>query len=143
MQEKLVSKGKIREAFVIFDDCLDDPNEFTSPALKRLSTQLRHYHITVIFSTQYCNLLPTRMRANAMIVIIFQTDTKNSLEALFNSYGQKFDTYNDFKNYVMKNLGKYKFIYYNKDNQEKKLSDVYKVMMAPEKIPKFKILFKI
>jgi hypothetical protein len=65
------------------------------------------------------------------------------LEALWESYGQKFESLNDFKNYVMKNLGKYKFIYYNKDNQEKKLDDVYKVMMAPQKIPKFKIFFKI
>ncbi len=77
IQEKLVKKNKIKKSFVIFDDCLDDEGEFQSRALKRLSTQLRHYHITLIMSTQYTNLLPARMRTNAMIVIIFQSRYRN------------------------------------------------------------------
>jgi hypothetical protein len=40
-------------AFVIFDDCLDDADQFTSSFIKKLSTQLRHYNITIIISTQY------------------------------------------------------------------------------------------
>src|SRR5687768_9029128 len=60
-QAKLIEKGIIKEAFVIMDDCLDDPGEFKSAALKKLSTQCRHYHITLIMSTQYCNALPSRM----------------------------------------------------------------------------------
>ena len=32
-------KEIINEAFVIFDDCIDDPDQFKSKALKRLTTQ--------------------------------------------------------------------------------------------------------
>ena len=139
LQAKLVEKGNIKEAFVIFDDCMDDPGQFKSLALKRLTTQCRHYHITVIFSTQYCNHLPARMRTNAMEIIIFSTDAKVALEALYNSYGQKFENYNDFKKYVMENTGNHKFIYYKKKSEEKDLNKLYPVMMAPAKIPNFKI----
>lgn len=47
---------------MIFDDAIDDPDEFKSKALEKLSVQLRHYDITLFFSTHYCNAL-TRMRA--------------------------------------------------------------------------------
>ncbi len=62
IQAKQVKKGKSKEAFIIFDECIDDPDQFSCRELKRLTTQQRHYHITVIFSTQYVNQLPPRMR---------------------------------------------------------------------------------
>lgn len=140
LQAELVDKGVEKEAFVIFDDCIDDKDEFTSPVLKRLTTQLRHYHITVIFSTQYCNALPPRMRTNAMGVFIFKTDTEISLRALYESYGQTFGAFSNFRDFVMKNTGDFKFIYYNKFvNGE--IEDKYKIMRAPEHIPEFKIKY--
>lgn len=139
---KPLSKRKYKEAVVIFDDCLDDPGEFCSEALKKLSTQLRHYHITLILSTQYCNLLPPRIRTNAMIVMIYQSDTKANLESMYDSFGQRFDSYKEFKNYVIDNLEeKYRFIYYDKLTEEKEIDKVYQVMICPPKIPKFKLKF--
>ncbi len=94
-------------------------------------------------STQYPNALPSRMRSNAMAVFIFYTDTKNSLESLYNSYGQnkKFETYNDFKSFVLSKTGDYRFIYFNKMKSIDGGLDDYKVMRCPAKIPKFKIKF--
>ena len=141
IQAKLIGEGKKKSAFVIFDDCIDDDKEFSSPTLKRLTTQLRHY-LTVIFSTQYCNAIPSRMRTNAMCVFMFHTDTKNSLEALYNSYGQAFETYNDFKKFILeKTSAKYNFIYYNKMQNDNSLENNYKVYRCPAKIPSFKIKF--
>lgn len=136
IQKKLIEKDVINEAFVIFDDCMDDPNQFQSSALKRLTTQLRHYHITVIFSTQYANHLPPRMRTNAMAIIIFKTDTEVSLRALYQSYGQHFESFHSFKKFLMKNIGNHKFVYYKKNSKNK-----YQVMLAPKNIPKFKIKY--
>lgn len=142
IQANSVAKGKVKEAFVIFDDCLDSNDQFKSNALKRLSTQLRHYHITLFMSTQYCNLLPPRIRTNAMGVFIFENDTKINLMSVYESFGQRFDSYGDFKDYVLKNLAqKYSFIYYNKSTTATKLEDVYEVMICPPKIPKFHIKF--
>lgn len=142
-QENLVKKGITRPCVVIFDDCLDDPGEFSSEPLKKLATQLRHYNITLIMSTQYCNLLPPRIRSNAMIVIMYQSDTKANLESMYESFGQRFDTYREFKNYVIGNLEeKYRFIYYDKNSEEKDIGKIYQVMMCPKHIPKFKLKFK-
>lgn len=139
IQAKLVEKGITKHAYCILDDCLDSPQEFTSPVLKRLTTQCRHYNITVIFSTQYCNSLTSRMRTNAMSVFIFNSSTKNNTEALYNSYGQLFDSYNDFKTYLNGNLGDYKFIFYNKmkANPDDPIEETFGVYKAPAKIPKF------
>lgn len=148
MQENMVKvntddpkNNKIRESFVIFDDCLDDPGQFNSEALRKLSIQLRHYHITVIFATQYCNLIPPRMRTNAMGVFMFKTDADISLHALFNNYGQNFDSFDAFRKYLMKNTGDYKFVYYNKFANGD-IDDKYKVMRAPSKLPNFEIEFR-
>ncbi len=140
IQEGLVKKGIKKECFIIFDDCLE-PEQFASDALKRLSTQLRHYHITCIMSTQYPNLLPPRFRSNAMHVAIFRTFTEISLKALHQSYGQSFETFHDFKNYVMHNTGNYKFIWF--DNTESDPSEQYKIFKAPAKINKFKIKYNL
>lgn len=142
IQADLVAKKKINECFVIFDDCINSNEQFKSDALIRLCTQLRHYHITLIMSTQYCNKLPGIMRTNCMGVFIFKSDARLNLEAIYHEYGQRFDTYNDFKEYVFKKLSeKYRFIYYNKFTEKTKLEDVYQVMICPPKIPKFKIEF--
>jgi len=111
IQKKVVESGNEKQAFVIFDDCIDQ-EQFKSPVLKRLCTQLRHYFITVIFACQYANLIPPYMRTNCMAVVIFKTDSEINLKALFASYGQAFHNFNSFKNYVMGNLGNQKFIFY-------------------------------
>lgn len=138
IQAKLVEEGVIKQAYVVFDDCIQ-ASQFQCPNLKQLCTQLRHFHITVIFATQYTNLLPTWMRANAMDVIIFKTTSKSNLIALYESYGQEYGNFNDFKNYIMENLGNYKFIYYDKRHANENIEQTYKIMICPSKIPKFKL----
>lgn len=140
IQQNLIKKNIIKEAFVIFDDCIDR-TQFESSILKRVCTQLRHYHITVIFSTQYANLLPTYMRTNCMSVIIFKTDSECNLKALYQSYGQMFDSFNAFKNFILSKLGNHKFIYYKKNQVSEDINETFPVMIAPERIPKFKLKF--
>lgn len=152
IQKRRVEKNlKVKNAFIIFDDCLDG-DQFSSITLKKLSLQLRHYHITVFMSSQYTNLIPPRFRTTAGGVFIFHNDTKINLNAMYESFGQRFDSYIDFKNFILKNLERqYSFIYYNKrlvsDPKLKKLSDedkihfLFQVMVCPGKIPKFRIKY--
>ena len=74
IQANLVKKGVIKEAYVIFDDVIDSKT-FNSPILKRLCTQLRHYHITCILSTQHVTAIGPLFRNNCMNVAIFKTDS--------------------------------------------------------------------
>jgi len=139
IQANLIEEGKTqKEAYCIFDDCID-ASQFKCPKLKQLCTQLRHYHITVIFATQYVNLIPPYMRSNAMYVVIFKTDSECSLKALYASYGQLFNNFNEFKNHIMHKLGNYKFIFYDKNHVSENIADTYRIMVAPEHIPKFRL----
>lgn len=121
-------------AFVILDDCLFD-SWVNCKYFNRLITQVRHYNIFVIISTQYVNKVSPMIRENAMQVAIFQTDVERSLKSLYESYGQYFKTLQDFKTYIMKNTGDYKFIWYDRKNKK------YSIMRCPKKIPKFCLYF--
>lgn len=139
IQANLVEKGVKKNAYVIFDDALFD-DQFKCNSLKKLTTQLRHYNITLIMSSQYANCIPQRMKANSMHTFIFHTDNKNNLEALYNAFGQLFfDSYNDFKKYLLEHTGDYKFIYYSNMLPQSNLTNNFHSYKAPAKIPRFRL----
>lgn len=132
LQKYHLKNGVKTSAFVIFDDCLDDKDQFCSEVLKKLSVQLRHYNISLIISTQYPHLVPPRFRSNAMHAAFFNIGSGvRELEALYQAYGQRFKDYNEFKKYYYDNINDHKFIMYD-NNQEQ-----YVTYRCPEKIPAF------
>jgi hypothetical protein len=136
IQRENLKKNINTHAFVIFDDCLDGKDQFTSVVLKKLSIQLRHYNISLIISTQYPHLIPPRFRSNAMYTIFFDSGSGvRELEALYNAYGARFKNFYEFKEFYYKNIDNHKFITYNKDTDE------YLVYRCPESIPSFKFKF--
>lgn len=144
MQKRCVENGITNEAFVFFDDCLQ-PEQFSSIPFQELCFQLRHYLITVVISTQYCNKIPATIRSNFMGVFIFDSDSRRNLEAIYESFLGRFDSYIAFKDYIYDKLeGKYKFIYYDPTktySRKSKLEEIYEVMQCPPKIPEFYIEF--
>jgi hypothetical protein len=137
IQESL-PQGKRPLAFVILDDCLFD-SWVNCKHFNRLMTQLRHYNILVIITTQYVNKISTMIRENAFQVCIFASDTERSLKSLYESYGQKFEKFSDFKDYIMKNTGDYKFIFYNRNEMDK--DKQYQILKAPAKLPNFRLKY--
>jgi hypothetical protein len=60
--------------------------------------------------------------------------SKPAIEALYNSYRQMFDSYTDFKKYLLENTGDHCFVFYDARNGATSLDERYKVMKCPEKI---------
>lgn len=141
IQSKLIKKGISKQTFCILDDVLDTQT-FNNKYFKRLITTLRHFQISVIISTQYCNSIPPIFRNNVMGTAIFKSDMNTQLRALFESYGMNFNNFNEFKNYVMTNTGNYNFIWYDKKTNGD-IKDKYKVMRCPKKIPEFMLEFNL
>ena len=136
IQKDNLKKNKQTQAFVIFDDALDDKDQFTSIPLKKLSIQLRHYNISLIISTQYPHLVPPRIRSNAMYSVFFDSGSGvTELDALYNAYGARFKNFQEFKEFYYKNIDNHKFIMYNKDQDE------YLVYRCTENIPSFNFKF--
>jgi hypothetical protein len=132
LQKENHKKGIKTNAFVIFDDCLDDAEQFTGASIKKLSTQLRHYNITIIISTQYPHLVPPRLRANSMYSIFFNIGSgRRGKDSLFQAYGGMFKDFTTFNEYYNNNIKDHKFIMYNKDE------DKYCTYRCPETIPPF------
>jgi hypothetical protein len=67
---------------------------------------------------------------------------KQALKALYESYGQLFDSYNNFKKYLLGNTGNYQFIWFNARNGVVTIDGWYQIMKCPETIPDFKMKFK-
>lgn len=138
LQKKFIAAGKKPSGFVIFDDALFGKqwrsNEFLS-----LITQLRHYNITCILSCQYPNAILPVYRTNAFQVAMFTMPTKAALVALYESYGQLFDSYADFKQFLLSNTGNHCFVLYNARNGTATIEGRYGVYRCPAEIPDFKI----
>lgn len=132
LQRNNLSKNINTSAFVIFDDCLDDQDQWTCKSIKKLSTQLRHYNISMIISTQYVHAIPPRLRANSMFCLIFDVGSGiRELEAAYSAYGQRWKNYAEFKEFYYANTKDHKFIMYDKEQDE------FLVYKCPAKIPPF------
>jgi hypothetical protein len=133
IQKKNLMKGFRNRAFLILDDCCSE-NELSNDILKKLSIMGRHYLITTIVTTQYCHLVPPTLRANSNYNIFFNVGQgRRELEGIYNSYGQRFASYSEFKKFYYDNIENHKFIMYSGDG--------YKVFRAPDNIPQFNIKF--
>ena len=115
------TKEKRHLAFVVFDDCVVD-SWVNCKLFNQLVTQVRHYNVLIIITTQWISKIPPMVRENGFQVAMFSADTHRALEALFESYGQKFENLNQFKKYLQQNTQDFHFVFYNrKDNSYKKL----------------------
>lgn len=146
-EEKLLNLMKIQtkfkketrpKIFIIFDDCLFEPKQWSSNALRQLATQVRHYNCFLIVSTQYPQLVPSYFRAVSFYSFIFAgMENKNAMKALYDSYGiSEFNSYQEFQNYVIENTGDYKFIFI-----DRKTKTQFKIMKCPSNINKFKLIY--
>ena len=121
-------------AFVVFDDCLG-AKQFSSDLFKDLIQNYRHYNISPIISTQYINRCEVVNRECASHAIIFKQYSKNAIESIYNSFGQRFNSLTLFKDYLDKNTNNFSFIFVNNECMSNNIKNAYKVMKAPPTIP--------
>ena len=136
LQKKLIEEGKSPAAFVIFDDCLYG-KIWNDPELLSLCTQLRHYNITCIISTQYPYAIPPTLRSNAFTVSMFMMTAEPALKGLYESFGQMFDSFNEFRKYLFANTGDHSFLLFDARIGGTTVAERYHVMKAPSDIPPF------
>lgn len=141
IQEKLISEGKKPSAFVLFDDALYG-KQWRDEEFLNLLTQLRHYNITCILSCQYPNAIPPVIRTNAFQVIMFNMASKIAIKALYESYGQMFESESAFKKYLFEHTGNHCFVLYNARSPTPTIEGRYCCMRAPKEIPDFTLKFK-
>lgn len=136
---KRVKAGKPLCGFVIFDDCISG-KQWHSDALIDLCTQVRHYNITVILSTQYPVAIPPTLRANAFQVFMFTMTLLSAIKALYESFGQMFGTFEEFKaTFLDTTSKKYRCLEFDARNGGTTPESRYKMATVQEGIPKFHV----
>lgn len=128
--------------FIIFDDLVGVLANETS-FFNSFITTCRHLNISVFIAVQYLtgkNAISTTMRQQTTHAIMFHSKMKNTTENLYNSYGQMFETLNDFKkHYDAVTKDPYVAMIYmeNEDDIDKN----YFGIRAPKNIPSLNFSF--
>ena len=130
-----IPKHKRKSAFVLLDDCVFD-SWINCKVFSQLATQLRHYDVLLIITSQHLKKIPAFIRENASATALFQMDTENSIKAAYECYGQRFNNEREFKKFLFANTLKRQFVYYEKNSDKP-----YMIMKAPQKVPKFKLKY--
>lgn len=135
--EAAIAEGKKPCGLVIFDDCVTG-KQWRSPVLTSLITQVRHYNITVVISTQWPKAILPVYRDNAFKVFMFHMSGKLAINALYENHGQMLDTFEMWKKFFIEATSeKYMALVYDPRNGGRTLDERYECITAPRDIPKF------
>lgn len=138
-EQAKIPKEVRKPAYFIADDYISDRNMWEDQAFQDMCTQCRHFDIFVCINTQYINKVPPLFRESAFQTAIFKQDTKRSIDAAYESYGNGFDTVNDFKRFNKQQLASYEFLFIDKFHPEGNTEDSRQIFQSPEHIPSFKL----
>lgn len=129
-QKERVEMGKPKSAFLILDDILGSIN-LNAPLWQMLFSQYRHFHITIFLSTQYIYRVGTVSRECATYAFMFQQRTFRSLQALYETYGQMCETFNEFKAIIMNNCKDYQVLMFINNQPTKEAT--YRICKAKKR----------
>ena len=132
--------------FVIFDDIIGSLPH-SDETLDEFLTTYRHYNSTVFIASQYVHKIPVLTRSQSNLVYYFAQEQKRANDAMFESWGDIFETANDFKHYMNEIChvkgDKYNCAVFEQnkdvDHGETRWS---RVKAPPKPNPEYKIVFK-
>lgn len=99
---KQLDQKDIEPSFVIFDD-IQGLLSSADASLTQLVSNHRHFQISVFFCFQYIygRASTPVLRECTTMAFLFNSKGKRTLEALFESFGQLFDNFKEFKEYFL------------------------------------------
>jgi hypothetical protein len=130
-------EGQRPLGFIYVDDDVSEKNMFEDEYIIDAATMYRQYNVLFIIATQYVNKVSTTVRECASQVGLFKMDSKRSLEAAYESYGQEFEDFNDFRDWLNKATTPgtlHNFCWKNKMEDKP-----WEILRAPANIPKFRL----
>jgi hypothetical protein len=135
--QKQIEAGKHPSGLIVFDDCISG-KQWRSPELVSLVTQVRHYGVTVLLSTQYPKAIPPLFHTNSFKTFMFFLGSKSAIQALYEYYGQLIGSFEEWKAfYTNATTPKYHCLVYDARNGSQERASRYQVVMAPKDIPRF------
>lgn len=99
---KKMEQKDIEPSFILFDD-IQGLLSNSDPSLTQLVSNHRHFKISVFFCFQYIygrGSTPV-LRECTTMAFLFNSKGKRTLEALYENFGQLFDSFKEFKDYYL------------------------------------------
>lgn len=128
-------------SFLVLDDLMGQLNN--SQWFQNFISTYRHYNITVFLNVQFLKsrASSTLLREQVSYAFIFNTKTKNTIDALYDCFGQLFNSYEEFKQHFLQtSKERYSCMLYIADRDE--LEHNYYKYMGPINFKPKKISFK-
>lgn len=134
---------KLPHNFLILDDNLGTLNT-NSEILQQLFACHRHISCSIFICTQYlaaARNVSTLMRNVTNYALMWPQSLKNSIESMYNAYGQMFETIEAFKGALNKaREDKYSCLLYINSTDLTSSKEAYRIIKAGE-FPEFKLKF--
>lgn len=125
-------RTNIPPSLIVFDDIIGNV-DLNSGIMSQFLTTYRHYNITVICAVQYIFKIPPVFREQVDIAVMFEQSTEKSIKALYESYGQHFETFKKWKDFLMEYTNKpFHCLIFNEDGDD---NDRYFRYKAPSAYP--------
>lgn len=128
------------EAFLIFDDVLDDTKWCTNTDIKFIFYNGRHAQITFFLCMQHPMGIPPSLRTQADYVFIFNDENIENRQKIYKQYCGMFPSFAIFNKVMRQLTGDYRCIVIDNTNQfAKNINEKVFWYKAPNKIPPFKM----
>ena len=142
LEEMKKKNKKVQPNFMVFDDCQGILSSQT-PFMQNFFATFRHFNINIFIACQYLtgrNSISPIMREQTNYCLMFKSKTRRTLENLYESYGQLFDSLELFTQYFFKATQEpfSCMVYFEREDDVDKN---YITIMAPKNIPKLAFKF--
>lgn len=142
-KEKHGRDWKLPHNFLILDDCLGTLNN-NSEMMSQLFSCHRQHSTSIFILNQYLAAnrnVSTLMRNVTNYSMMWPQTLKNSIDAMYNAFGQMFDNLEEFKNALNQcRRNKYSCLLYINSVEIESKDDAYRIIKAGQ-FPEFRLLF--
>lgn len=90
-------KGGKNDVFVLLDDLMYDPAFLRQPLMRGIFLNGRHYHITLVITTQYAIDVPPALRGNVDYIFLLRENNIQTIGKLHKNFGGLFPNVNVFQ----------------------------------------------
>jgi len=110
-------------AFLILDDCLDDPSWVKDKNIKTCFMNGRHWHLLLIITMQYALGVTPNLRTNVDYVFLLRENIISNRKRIYEHYAGMFPTFDTFSQVMDQCTENYECLVINNNAKSNKIED--------------------
>jgi hypothetical protein len=123
LEESRTDESVDKRCILILDDVMHDNKYWKTTQIRNIFMNGRHWHIMLIFASQYALAVPPNLRANVDYVFILRENILSNRKRLFDHYAGMFPSFDFFCQVMDETTDNYKCLVIDNSSQSNKLED--------------------